>query len=495
MGIVVLAISQALIAPVSYGQVSWQETRSGGNAADGVDAGQVVVATPGVRIPRPLAPGGRLPDAPRYYRAFPSTAIVRDGNLDALVRANVDLGRTDTALRIVSNSAARISAGYTALLRAEIAQELFIRNYDAESILIASMSIRTAKLADRPALGYFVAGLAAYRLDDVPMAYRMFREGAKAISGSPAVRAAAAFWAYRTARMIGRDDKASPWLLAAANEIYTLHGMLARRILGMGRNDVELVSQADVDAVAATLNGWRGFAFLQAGKPRLAAAEFGALRMATEGDPVFARSLRLVSALTGLAEPAPALSLPRLRSVGTFGVDPALVYGLIRVESNFDPKARSSSGAVGLMQIMPCTARYLTGDNTLANERLENTAENLKIGQLYLRFLSTRSDIGDNMIGVLASYNSGPGSFVHWRASVRDRGDALLFLEAIPVAETRTFVVNTLLFSWLYAERLGRHPLGLDALSRGEFPSFTPADPERKMVLSSGGAEYGPFGR
>lgn len=495
VGIVLLAIPQGIVATASYGQIFGHEDRLGTDTVGDMDAEQVVVAPHGVRIPLPLAPGARLPDVPGNEGGFSSPAIARDANLDDLVRVSLDLGRTDAALQVVSNFAARFSPKYTAQLRAEIAHALFIQNDDLGALRVARLALNTGPPGDQPMLGYFVAGLAAYRLGDVPVSHQMFRDGARTKWGSPPIRAATAFWAYRTARMMDRDEDALPWLLAAANEVYTLHGMLARHVLGWNRDAGEAVSQADVDAVAATLHGWRGFAYLQAGKRQLAAAEFGALRVAAAADPVFGRSLRLVSALTGLAEPAPATPLPRLRSVGAFGVNPALVYGVIRVESNFDPNARSSAGALGLMQIMPSTARYLTGDESFDRERLGNGPENLAIGQRYLRFLSTVSDIGDDLIGVLASYNSGPGSFIHWKASMRDMGDALLFLEAVPVAETRAFVRNALFFSWLYAARLGSDAPGLDALARGEFPHFTPAGPERKMVLSAGGTEHGPSGR
>ena len=54
--------------------------------------------------------------------------------------------------------------------------------------------------------------------------------------------------------------------------------------------------------------------------------------------------------------------VPRLRPAGGFSIDPTLVYALTRLESNFDPAATSPAGARGLMQIMPATAQYITGD-------------------------------------------------------------------------------------------------------------------------------------
>ena len=63
----------------------------------------------------------------------------------------------------------------------------------------------------------------------------------------------------------------------------------------------------------------------------------------------------------------------------------------------------------------------------------------------------------------------------------------LLFIEAIPVVETRTFVQHALVYSWIYAARMHLPAPSLDALSAGEFPRFTPRSAERKMALLTPG--------
>ncbi len=88
---------------------------------------------------------------------------------------------------------------------------------------------------------------------------------------------------------------------------------------------------------------------------------------------------------------------------------------------------------------------------------------------------------------MLASYNSGPEVSSRWGADLHDNGDPLLFIEAIPVAETRTFVQHALVYSWIYAARMHLPAASLDDLSAGEFPRFTPARPERRMALLTPG--------
>jgi soluble lytic murein transglycosylase len=171
-----------------------------------------------------------------------------------------------------------------------------------------------------------------------------------------------------------------------------------------------------------------------------------------------------------------------LRPAGGFRFDPALVYGMTRAESNFDPRAISPAGARGLMQIMPITARAITGDRRLAPASLGDPEFNLELGQRLILSLASDDEIGDSLLRLLASYNAGVGSFASWAEEVRAHGDPLLFIESIPIPETRHFVQRALAFTWIYAARLGLPAPSLDALAAGEFPHFTSAAGGSKVV-------------
>jgi len=88
------------------------------------------------------------------------------------------------------------------------------------------------------------------------------------------------------------------------------------------------------------------------------------------------------------------------------GIDPELAFRLIRVESRFHARARSSQGALGLTQLMPSTARAL--DRSLRSEAdILDPRTNLRLGLRYLRTMIDRYD--DVRLGLLA-YNRGPGA-------------------------------------------------------------------------------------
>jgi soluble lytic murein transglycosylase-like protein len=135
----------------------------------------------------------------------------------------------------------------------------------------------------------------------------------------------------------------------------------------------------------------------------------------------------------------------------------------------------SPAGARGLLQIMPATASYVTGDNSLRGSnvsRLHDPGFSLEVGQRYVHYLARSENVNGDLIRLLASYNAGPGNLGRWLPAIRHRDDPFLFIESIPVGETRQFVQRVLAYSWIYAARLGLPSPSLDALATGRFPQF-----------------------
>jgi soluble lytic murein transglycosylase len=121
------------------------------------------------------------------------------------------------------------------------------------------------------------------------------------------------------------------------------------------------------------------------------------------------------------------------------GLDPALVAGLIRAESSFNPKATSPVGARGLMQLMPDVGRALAGSRGLPNldpDRLYEPILNIRLGTAHLRGLfGGKREVAH----VLAAYNAGESRVKRW-VKKAGAGDPEMFTERIPYVETRDYV-------------------------------------------------------
>lgn len=134
-------------------------------------------------------------------------------------------------------------------------------------------------------------------------------------------------------------------------------------------------------------------------------------------------------------------------------IDPAWVFGLMRQESRFVDYARSSAGAVGLMQIMPATARWIAnqlGDRH-AHAGVREPATNIRFGTYYLKNIHER--LGGSPVLATAGYNAGPGRARKWQAAVPLEG--AVYVESIPFAETREYVKKVLTNAIFYSQRLG----------------------------------------
>ena len=141
-----------------------------------------------------------------------------------------------------------------------------------------------------------------------------------------------------------------------------------------------------------------------------------------------------------------------------------------RIESRFQISATSPVGARGLMQIMPATARQL---GVTDPETLNNPSTALAAGQKYIEMLLTQLD--GSLLELGGAYNAGPGSVSRWRSTKAGGNDPLLFVESIPVAETRSYVKRLMVYHWLYRRRFGQDAGSLDETARGLWPTYRPS--------------------
>ena len=126
------------------------------------------------------------------------------------------------------------------------------------------------------------------------------------------------------------------------------------------------------------------------------------------------------------------------------GLEEELVYAIIKAESGFREDASSRAGAVGLMQIMPTTARFLR-ELYGVSLREEVPEENIRLGCLYLCYLSEKFDSTEL---ILAAYNAGEGTVRSWMASGEIASDGKF--SRLPFAETDRYVRKVKFFEKCY---------------------------------------------
>ncbi len=140
-----------------------------------------------------------------------------------------------------------------------------------------------------------------------------------------------------------------------------------------------------------------------------------------------------------------------LAAAKDYDVPPALLYALIKAESNFDPDAESQKGAKGLMQLMDKTAAECAEKTEMALTDVFAPEQNIKLGAYYLGKLLDM--YGGDEKSAVAAYNAGHGRVDGWLSDMRYSPDGKILLE-IPFPETERYVRKVELYKTIYEQRL-----------------------------------------
>ncbi|MHC1790721.1 lytic transglycosylase domain-containing protein [Solidesulfovibrio sp.] len=427
-------------------------------------------------------PAANLAGWARYHQArclWRSLAAEDAGRMEALLREVLAAPGRDDPLR-------EVAARHLALLLAE-------RGRFAEALEAAG---RLQGLAVGPELAGQGASLAA-----------ILRYVTGDMAGAEAELAAfgqrfpdddwadgARYWRGRALAGLGRTrEAAAVWMAVAAARPNTYYGgRAAAALAGSGDAGERVVAslpttpprcpdaaEPPLPAVSATLG--KAYALADAGLPALAemVLEFAARAAPGRADLAMAHiraaleSGRRTAAMrtawrtfgSCLARGTPAELAPLREALyprayagevtaalAGSGIDPDIVYSLIRQESFFDPKAVSGAGAVGLMQLMPETAKAVGKKIGIRPGRddLFNPVVNIRLGVAFFRERLAREG---SLAAALASYNAGENRVAVWNAGFGSLGEEL-FIELIPYTETRDYVrritANAMLYARLY---------------------------------------------
>ncbi len=176
------------------------------------------------------------------------------------------------------------------------------------------------------------------------------------------------------------------------------------------------------------------------------------------GEPHYALMIAKRAATMGITLPRAYYPIMDF-GIGDLPVPPELALAIARRESEFDPSVRSGAGAVGLMQVMPGTAREVAGILGVsynASRLQDDPAYNARLGTTYLAELI--EVFGTNMALVAAGYNAGPSRPIRWMELYGDPRDPNVdpvdWVEHIPFRETRNYVMRVMESLPVYNARL-----------------------------------------
>lgn len=441
---------------------------------------------------------GNIPAALENF----DTAIAIAGAGDAGIQARLDRiqtigqsGATDAAIQGYRDFAAALpddSRAPEALRRAAVLLDrLGDGNAAAQQRIELGRRYPTLPPAQE---AWFAGGLHLFTTGQVAEARRVWEELAVATSGSTALRAR--YWTGRAALAMGDTEAGRAFLeqvIAEAPDSYV--AARARIILNRWETGVVTldtpISAEDWRAFEEWLSSWAGAPSPDILSPADDPAVQRALELDTLGLRVEAmaewsvaltvrqdnpyalyllarhahehgvanvalraanRLVRLAPgsnvagaplALRRLLYPTPFIPVVLARA-REFGVDPALMFALLRQESAFDPAATSWAGARGLAQVMPATGRGIAqalGVTDFRDTDLYRPDLSVRFGAFYIsRQLAA---MNGSLEGALAAYNGGPGNARRWSGGAPIT-DPDLFVERIDFSETRNYVKSVI---------------------------------------------------
>lgn len=329
----------------------------------------------------------------------------------------------------------------------------------------------------------WIAGLVSWKRGKYSQSAQYFENVGRSKYASSWTRSGGAYWAARSHMRRGDVKSVSTWLRRASASPRTFYGLIATRALG---EDFEFnwkmptFTKDNHKILSSNPRGSRAIALAKIGEISKAQAEL--LRIDKRDD------LEMTSALLAFAGYArlPGLAM-RLganavneeqnlyydaalypvgpwKPYGGYEITPALVNAIMRQESRFDPDAESASGAKGLMQLMPATAKSVSDYDS---PQMNDPEVNLALGQRYLMELLKSSRVDNNLLSLLIAYNAGPGNLNKWQRQWDKVSDPLLFIELLPSSETRSYVERVLSNYWIYRMRDRQETPTLDAVVAG----------------------------
>ncbi|MCR8546610.1 transglycosylase SLT domain-containing protein [Salipiger sp. P9] len=364
--------------------------------------------------------------------------------------------------------------------RDDLAHELMLEGKYRDAYRVASTH-HLVEGSDYAGLEWLSGYIALRFLDDPQTALGHFRGHGGAVD-TPISLGRAGYWTGRALEALGDDAGARDAYRQGARWQTSFYGLLAAERAGVPADPALAGTEAFPDWRQAPFTqssvykaavlllasgevslGERFLTHLAEGLDRQQIGQLGVM-LAELGRPHVQVMLGKRAARFGIELPGPYYALHPDIVKTEFPVPKELVLAIARRESEFDPDVVSGAGARGLMQLMPGTAKEVSGwlDVAYSHDGLtEDPAYNARLGSEYLASLARRFD--GNAVMMAAGYNAGPSRPIRWMEQFGDprKGeiDVVDWIEMIPFNETRNYVMRVVESLPVYRARLGGNPL------------------------------------
>ena len=375
-------------------------------------------------------------------------------------------------------------------------KELIAKGYflaDKNKLAIKYASEALVNSAQYVPYAAWTAGLCSWRLEKYEDAANYFSLFSISLKDDAWHQTSGSFWTARSYAKLGRYDDINFWLKRASNNPNSFYGMLALEILGV-KNKIEWDQRAVLNKNNSKLlnlpAGRRLQSLIQVGFADELEKEIvhlnsilnkeiakESISIAENFDLAYTQ-LKIVNKLEQFGMDVP-IHLYYPTSVWKprdgFKLEKELLHAFMHQESMFNTKAKSKDGAMGLMQVLPSTAKFITKSKDVKRNNsniLKNPEINLEVGQEYITYLLDLEVVSRNLIFLAAAYNGGPGNLQKWKKETNYLGDPLFFMESIPSRETRWFIEKILTKYWIYQNKNNKEMRSLKMLANGNDPLY-----------------------
>ncbi len=372
-----------------------------------------------------------------------------------------------------------------------IAKGYFLANKNELAIKYASEALVNSSL--KVPYAAWTAGLASWRLKNYKEAANYFSLFSITLKDDAWHKTSGSFWAARAYAKLGQYENINFWLQRASNNPNSFYGMLSMEILGINEK-IKWADKITLNTSNSKLlnlpSGRRLQSLIQVGFNIELEKEIVHINSVlnkeiaeesikiTQNFNLAYTQLKIVNKLEhfGLKFP-PYLHYPTpiWEPRGGFNLDKELLYAFMHQESLFNTSAKSKQGAIGLMQVLPSTAKFITSSKDVKrnNSNILKIPEiNMEVGQEYIEYLLDLEIVSNNLIYLAAAYNGGPGNLKKWKEETNYLDDPLFFMESIPSRETRWFIEKILTKYWIYLDKNQKELSSLKMLANGKDPLY-----------------------